>query len=507
MLGFAGMVLGQFMAVLDIQIVASSLAQIQAGIGASADEIAWVQTSYLLAEVVIMPLTAYMTRLWGTQSTFQWCCGLFILTSILAGFSTSFEMMIATRALQGLAAGGMIPTVFATAFTAFPPEKRLGANITMGMIVTLAPMIGPTLGGHLTDWLSWRWLFFLNLGPGLLAMFLVGRWGNFDSGDPSLKKGVDWWGLIAMTIALISIQLVLEEGAENSWFAEDYITFLTVIGVLTGGFFIWRQLAYHQPLINLRPFGNRNFSIGVTMNLVAGMALFGGVFIVPLYLAQVRGFSASETGITMLTGGAAMFLTSPLMRILMRFIEIRLAVFLGFALSAYAIGLGAHISDEWGFWEFAALQGLRGIGAMIAMIGAQQITISTLRADQMKDASAIVNLTRNIGGAVGLAMVSTVLTVKHRVHLSELSASVSQASYASQQMLAAFTQRMTERGVFDPEAAAAKALNGLIQRDAAVLSFGDAFAALAIASGVAGLLVFLASPAPKLPAKPAAGAH
>lgn len=510
LLGFSGMVLGQFMAILDIQIVAASLAQIQAGIGASADEIAWVQTSYLLAEVVIMPLTAYMTRLWGTRPTFLVCCVAFIVTSIMAGFSTSIEMMIVTRTLQGLAAGAMIPAVFATAFTAFPVEKRMTANLIVGLIVTLAPTIGPTLGGHLTDWFSWRWLFFINIFPGLLVLYLVGAFGDFDKGDPSLKKGVDWWGLIAMSISLVAIQLVLEEGAENSWFAEDYILWLTVLGVITGGFFIWRQLTYWQPIVNLRPFADRNFSIGIIMTLVSGMSLFGGTFIIPLYLAQIRQYSAAEVGTTMLTSGIAMFVAGPVTRQVLRVIDLRIAIFGGFMLCAYAIGLGAHITDQWGFWEFALLQALRGVGVMIAMIAAQQVTVSTLRPDQMKDASAIVNLMRNVGGAVGLAILSTVLTVKTRVHLTELSAGVSQANYASQQMLTAFVARMTERGMADPEAAARKALNGLIMRDASVMAFADAFAWLAIGSAVAAVLALFVKSAKSLsvPAPPRAqGAH
>jgi MFS transporter, DHA2 family, multidrug resistance protein len=491
LLGFLGMAIGQFMAILDIQIVAASLSQIQAGIGASADEIAWVQTSYLLAEVVIMPLTAYMTRLWGTQKTFLTCCTLFMGTSVLAGLSTSIEMMIVTRSLQGLTAGAMIPVVFAVAFTAFPVEKRMTANIAMGLIVTLAPTIGPTLGGHLTEALSWRWLFFVNVVPGALSLYLVARWGDFDKGDPSLKRGVDWWGLIAMTIALISIQLVLEEGAEHSWFADDGILWLTVLGVLTLGVFIWRQLTYWQPLINLRLFTDRNFSLGIAMNLVMGVSLYGGTFVLPLYLAQIRQYSAAEVGTTMLTSGLAMFAMAPVTRPLLRYINDRWAIFGGFVLTAYAMSLGAHLNDQWGFWEFAALQAIRGAGSIVAMAAAQQVTVSTLQPSQMKDASAMVNLARNVGGAVGLAAVSTILTVNSRMHLSTLSAAVSQASYESQQMLAMFTARMAERGLANPDAAARKAFQGLLTRDAAVMAFADAFMWLAIAAAFAAGLALL----------------
>ena len=208
LLGFAGMVIGQFMAILDIQIVAASLPQIQAGVGASADEISWIQTAYLIPEVVMIPLSGFLSRLWGTQRLFLASCAGFVLMSVATGLSSSIDTMILFRAIQGFVGGAMIPTVFAVAFTAFPPDKRVTASVVMGLIVTLAPTVGPTLGGHLTEWLSWRWLFFINVGPGLIVLFLVGRYGAFDKGDPSLAKGFDWWGLALMATFLMSMQFV-----------------------------------------------------------------------------------------------------------------------------------------------------------------------------------------------------------------------------------------------------------------------------------------------------------
>ena len=216
LLGFAGMVIGQFMAILDIQIVAASLPQIQAGVGASADEISWIQTAYLIPEVVMIPLSGYLSRLWGTQKVFLISCTGFLVMSVAVGLSSSIEMMIFFRALQGVVGGAMIPTVFAVAFTAFPPEKRVTASVIMGLIVTLAPTVGPTLGGHLTEWLSWRWLFFINVAPGMLVLFLVSRYAHFDKGDPSLSKGFDWLGLGLMATFLMSLQFVLEEGARKT---------------------------------------------------------------------------------------------------------------------------------------------------------------------------------------------------------------------------------------------------------------------------------------------------
>ncbi|RZJ88809.1 MAG: DHA2 family efflux MFS transporter permease subunit, partial [Brevundimonas sp.] len=262
LLGFAGMVIGQFMAILDIQIVAASLPQIQAGVGASADEISWIQTAYLIPEVVMIPLSGYLSRLWGTQRVFLISCAGFILMSVATGLSSSIDTMIFFRAIQGFVGGAMIPTVFAVAFTAFPPDKRVTASVVMGLIVTLAPTVGPTLGGHLTEWLSWRWLFFINVAPGILVLFLVGRYANFDKGDPSLAKGFDWFGLGLMAAFLMSMQFVLEEGSKNDWFADTNILVLAVVALVTGPAFLWRSLSYYNPIVEFRAFLNRNFAVG-----------------------------------------------------------------------------------------------------------------------------------------------------------------------------------------------------------------------------------------------------
>jgi DHA2 family multidrug resistance protein len=505
-LGFGGMILGQFMAMLDIQIVASSLVQIQAGIGATNDEISWVQTIYLLAEVLIMPLTAYLTKMWGTRMFYVVASLAFMATSVATGLSSSVDMMIFTRALQGLAAGAMIPPIFATAMTIFPPEKRTTANVVVGSIVTLAPTIGPTLGGHLTELLSWRWLFFINVPVGLVVVFLVSRYANFDKGDPKLAKGIDWTGLGLMAVFLLSLQYVLEEGARNSWFQDDVILWLSVTAVLAGVAFIWRQLTYRQPIVSLKPFGDKNFTLGILMVFVSGMSLFGGTFLLPLFLGQIRGYSSAQVGTTMLVSGLTMFLCAPSIGGLVRRSDARFCLVLGFALIAWSIGLGARITDQWGFGEFMTLQIVRGIGSMIALIASQQMTVSTLPVSQMKDASGLLNLVRNVAGAIGLAALATILTNQTAYHMADLTSAVSVANPASQGMLDGLTQMMGESGLANPEGAAHKAMWFLMRKQAATLSFGDAFLFLSLACWGAVGLAFFASKSANLAAPPA-GAH
>ncbi len=493
-LGFGGMAIGQFMAILDIQIVAASLPQIQAGVEASADQVSWIQTAYLIPEVVMIPLSAYLARLWGTQKVFMASCSGFLIMSVLAGCSTNIDMMIACRALQGFVGGAMVPTVFATAFSAFPPERRVTANVVTGMIVTLAPTIGPSLGGHLTDWLNWRWLFFINVVPGLLSLFLVARWGNFDKGDQRLAHNFDWFGLAMMAVFLISMQYVVEEGAKDNWFEDDTILWLTVLAVVTGAVFIWRQLSYFQPIIQLRAFADRNFSLGILMAATSGLALYGGTFLMPLYLGRVRGFSAAEVGTTMLVSGAAMFITGPLAGRWVRAMDPRVPIIVGYGMVAWGMWLGHAVNGEWGFVEFAAVQAFRGVGVMVAMIASTQLTMSTLPMHLIKDASGLLNLARNTAGAVGMAIIASNLTTQAAVHMNDITSRIDRSSIEGQAMMSGLTHRFAQLGLADPESAAYKAMHYMIGQKAQILAFGDAFAFMAVCAALAALLALLARP-------------
>ena len=493
-LGFGGMAIGQFMAILDIQIVAASLPQIQAGVEASADQISWIQTAYLIPEVVMIPLSAYLARLWGTQRVFMFSCGGFLIMSVVAGCSTNIDMMIISRALQGFVGGAMVPTVFATAFSAFPPERRVTANVVTGMIVTLAPTVGPTLGGHLTDWLNWRWLFFVNIGPGLLSLFLVGRYGNFDKGDRRLAQNFDWYGLVVMAIFLMSMQYVVEEGAKDNWFSDTTILWLTVLATVTGVMFVWRQLTYFQPIIQLKAMADRNFSLGLIMGATSGLSLYGGTFLLPLYLGRIRHFSAAEVGTTMLVSGLAMFITGPLAGRWVRQVDPRIPIIVGYGMVAWGMWLGHAVTDQWGFVEFAAVQAFRGVGVMVAMIASTQMTMSSLPQHLIKDASGLLNLSRNTAGAIGMAIIASNLSTQTAVHMNDMVSAMDRSSLEGQAMLAGLTARFQQLGVADPQGAAFKAMHYMIGQKAQVLAFGDAFAFMAVCAAVAALLSLLVRP-------------
>jgi DHA2 family multidrug resistance protein len=493
-LGFGGMVIGQFMAFLDIQIVAASLPQIQSGIGATADEISWVQTAYIIPEVVMIPLAAYLSRWWGTQKVFLLSCFGFTAASILVGFAQSIEMMIISRALQGFLGGAMIPTVFATAFTAFPVEKRLMASTIIGMVVTMAPTLGPSVGGWITDTLDWRWLFFVNIAPGIVSLALVWRYADFDRGDPELAKGFDWIGLATMAAFLMSLQYVFEEGPGERWFDSEIIVYLSVLALFAGVAFVWRSTSYRNPIIDFGIYRNRNFLVGSSFTFVMGVNLFGVSFLLPLFLGRVAGLSAGEIGITMGVSGLGMFLAGPLAQRLARVVDLRVLICGGMAMASLGLWDAHALTSEWGFHEFALVQLLRSVGTMVAMVASQQLTMGTLAPQYVKNGSGLLNLKRNVGGAFGLALLSSIVGEGSRGRMTEMTARMSQADPQAQAMLNNLIQRMTEMGVADPEGAARKAFWFMVERQALTIEFGRAFAVLAVLTIVTGLIGLLAQP-------------
>src|SRR4051794_1766196 len=289
---FLFMVFGMFMAILDIQIVSASLAEIQAGLSASSDEISWVQTSYLIAEVIMIPLSGTLSRVLSTRWMFVISSAGFTLMSVMCAFSSSINEMIVWRALQGFIGGGMIPTVFASAFTIFPREKQSIVSPIIGLVATLAPTIGPTIGGYLTDLFSWHWLFMINIVPGIIVTVLTWFLIDFDEPDLSLLENFDWTGLFSMALFLGALEYVLEEGPTKNWFDEDLIIYGAVASAIGALIFFWRAFTAKNPIVDLTTFNNRNFWTGCLLSFVLGIGLYGLTYLYPVYLARVRGYSA-----------------------------------------------------------------------------------------------------------------------------------------------------------------------------------------------------------------------
>ncbi|MFY8102081.1 MAG: DHA2 family efflux MFS transporter permease subunit, partial [Allorhizobium sp.] len=401
---FLAMVFGMFMSILDIQIVSASLAEIQAGLGAGSDEIAWVQTSYLIAEVIMIPLSGVLARIVSTRVLFTFCAAGFTLASALCATATNIEQMIVYRAIQGFIGGGMIPSVFAAAFTIFPPSKRNIVSPMVGLVATLAPTIGPTIGGYLSHAMSWHWLFLINVVPGILVAAAAWSLIDFDKPDLKLLKKFDWWGLASMAVFLGTMEFVLEEGNNKDWFNDHHIVMGTVAMVIGGAIFFWRVFKVELPVVDLRAFSNANFAFGSLFSFVMGVGLYGLTYLYPLYLGRIRGYDSLMIGETMFVSGAAMFFTAPVAGALSNKLDPRVMMigFSGFALGTY---LMTGITADWDFYELLVPQILRGCSLMLCMVPINNLALGTLPPDRIKNASGLFNLTRNLGGAVGLAII------------------------------------------------------------------------------------------------------
>lgn len=479
LIAFLAMVVGMFMAILDIQIVSASLAEIQAGLSAGSDEIGWVQTSYLIAEVIMIPLSGTLARIVSTRVLFSVAAAGFTAASALAATATNIEQMIVYRAIQGFIGGGMIPSVFAAAFTIFPPSKRNVVSPIIGLIATLAPTIGPTVGGYLSHAFSWHWLFLVNVIPGIIVATLTWILIDFDEPELELMKKFDWWGLLSMAIFLGSLEYVLEEGNANDWFNDEHIVIGAVATGLGAVVFFYRTFTVEFPVVDLRAFANRNFSFGSLFSFVMGIGLYGLTYLYPLYLGRIRGYDSLMIGETMFVSGLAMFLTAPVAGFLAGRLDLRLLMGIGFAGFAAGTWMMSHLTGDWDFWELLVPQILRGCSLMLCMVPINNIALGTLPPARIRNASGLFNLTRNLGGAVGLAIINTILTQRQDFHYARLAEHVQWGNREAVEPLANMTSSFDAYGL-EGATAALKQLAATVQQQAMILSFGDIFLLLTV---------------------------
>jgi len=494
LMAFLIMVFGMFMSILDIQIVSASLTDIQAGLSASATEVSWVQTAYLIAEVIAIPLSGFLSRALGTRLLFTISAAGFTMASFLCGFASSIEQMIVWRAIQGFLGAGMIPTVFASAYTVFPRSKFYIVGPIIGLVATLAPTIGPTVGGYITDALSWHWLFFINVIPGVGIIIGVWTLVDFDEPNFALLDHFDWFGLIAMAGFLGSLEYVLEEGPQYEWLQDNSVAVCAAVCSVSAIAFFYRVLTADEPIVDLRAFTNRNFGVGCLISFCVGIGLYGLTYMYPRYLAEVRGYSALMIGETMFVSGATMFLMAPIVGRMMLKIDMRYIIAFGlvvFALGSYQMTSMTHDYD---FYELLMPQILRGIGMMCAMVPTNNIALGTLSPDRVKNASGLFNLTRNLGGAVGLAIINEVLNDRTDLHISRLQERVTWGNTTATETLNMLTQRL--QGMGDASLMALKELSQIVHRQAVVMGYSDAFFMLtAFYVGLSLLVMLLKKPA------------
>jgi DHA2 family multidrug resistance protein len=496
LLAFLAMIFGMFMAILDIQIVSASLAEIQAGLAASADEIAYVQTSYLIAEVIMIPLSGFLSRIVSTRWMFSASAVGFTLSSILCGTATSIEEMVVYRALQGFLGGGMIPTTFAASYAMFSPVQRQRIMPLMGVVVPLAPTIGPTVGGWLTDLFSWHWLFYVNVVPGILVAIAGATLIDHDRPNWALFRKFDWWGLVFMALFLGSLEYVLEEGPLRDWFDSDIVVGFALVSAIAGTAFFARVLLAEEPIVDLRTFANGNFALGSMFSLAMGVGLFGMTYLFPLYLSRVRGYTPLMIGETMFVTGICMLLTAPIANRLVAILDPRWMLVFGFGGFALSTWQMASLTRVWGFDELLLPQICRGCSLMFCMIPINNLALGTLPLDRLKNAAGLYNLMRNLGGALGLALINTMLGTRSDHHFARLRDSVSWSRETATESVARLGARFAERGA-EAEMIAIRRLTELARREALVMSFADLFLVLTLVfAALIALILLMERPVP-----------
>jgi len=416
LLGFFSMVLGMFMAILDIQIVASSLPEIQAGVSASVDEVTWVQTAYLVAEVVMIPLSGWLARVTSSRWLFAASAAGFTVTSFACAFAWDITSLIVFRAIQGFVGGAMIPTVFAANYKLLPPGQRMMGTVVIGLTATVAPAIGPTVGGWITEMASWHWLFLVNIVPGILITIAVPLLVDFDRPNLRLLGHIDLLGILLVATFLGPLEYVLDEGPREDWFADDSILIFAIVSGVSAVLLIWRELVAEHPVVELRIFLNRNFLFGCILVFIVGMALYGQTFILPQVLSQIRGFNSLQIGHVMFVTGAAMFCTAPLAGRVSHGVDPRIPLFFGFLLVAIGLWLNSQMTSEVGFDQLLAPQIVRGCGLMLCIVPITTVALGTLEHDLVNAGSSLFNVFRNMGGAVGLSAINTQWDGRYDLH-------------------------------------------------------------------------------------------
>jgi DHA2 family multidrug resistance protein len=494
LVAFLAMCFGMFMAFLDIQVVSASLAEIQAGLAASSDEITWVQTSYLVAEVVAIPLSGFLSRALGTRIMFATAAAGFTLASLMCGFTSSMNEMIFWRAVQGFIGGGMVPTVFASAYIIFPRSRMNVVVPLIGLVATLAPTIGPTVGGYLTDALSWHWLFFINVVPGIIVTIAALTLIDFDRPDFKLFETFDWIGLIFMALFLGALEYVLEDGPRYDWLDDSTVALMAVISGVSAVLFLIRVLTARNPIVDLHAFLDRNFAVGSIFSFVLGIGLYGLTYLYPVYLGEIRGYDALMIGKVMFVSGISMFLTAPVVGRMATTFDPRIMLAAGFLIFALSNWELTAITTDWDFWQVFLPQVLRGIGLMFAIVPITNLALGTLPPERLKNASGLYNLTRNLGGAVGLAALNTVLDNRMDLHFARLHEVITWSRQPVMEALQGMAARMPGS---DAHTMALKQLFMLVHQQGVVMAFADVFLLLALLFAVfAPLAIMLRRPAP-----------
>ena len=497
-LAVIGATLGAFMAVLNIQIVNASLADIQGGIGAGIDDGGWISTSYLIAEIVVIPLSGWLAQVFSVRFYLLTNAFLFLVFSAACALAQDLPQMIVLRAIQGFTGGVLIPLAFTLIITLLPKAKQPIGMALFAISATFAPAIGPTIGGYLTENFGWQYIFYVNVVPGAVMIGMLYFSLEASPMKLSLLRDGDWPGIVTMAIGLAALQTVLEEGNKDDWFGSPFIVRFANIAAVALPLFVAIELTAKKPLLNLRILFRRNFGFGVLANFLLGVALYGSVYILPVYLSRIQGYNSEQIGMVLAWTGLPQLLLIPLVPRLMKRIDPRILIGVGFALFSASNFMNIYMTNDYAADQLLWPNIVRAIGQAIMFAPLSAVATAGIEPENAGSASALFNMMRNLGGAIGIAGLQTLLTKREQYHSNVLSQSVSVFEQSTRARLDQLTQYFINHGVIDHVDAAHRAyvaLGKVIQKQAFILGFSDTFFTLGVALIVALLAgLFLKKP-------------
>jgi DHA2 family multidrug resistance protein len=490
-----GATLGAFMAVLNIQIVNASLADIQGGIGAGIDDGGWISTSYLIAEIVVIPLSGWLAQVFSIRIYLLTNALLFLVFSAACALAHDLTQMIVLRAIQGFTGGVLIPLAFTLIITLLPKAKQPIGLAMFAISATFAPAIGPTIGGYLTENWGWQYIFYANIAPGAIMIGMLYFSLEAKPMRLSLLREGDWIGIVTMAIGLSALQTVLEEGNKDDWFGSPFIVRFAIIAAIALPLFVFVELISKKPLLNLRILFRRNFGFGVLANFLLGVALYGSVYILPVYLSRIQGYNSEQIGMVLAWTGLPQLVLIPLVPRLIKRVDPRIVIGVGFALFAASNFMNIYMTNDYATDQLFWPNVVRAIGQALVLTPLSVVATAGIEPENADTASALFNMMRNLGGAIGIATLQTLLTKREQYHSNILTQSVSLFEEATRSRIEQLTQYFVNHGVIDRVDAVHRAyvaVGHIVQKQAFILAFSDTFYALGAAliiALLAGLLL------------------
>jgi DHA2 family multidrug resistance protein len=480
---------GTFMEVLDTTVVNVSLPHVAGSMSATTDEATWALTSYLVANAIILPITGWLANHFGRKRLLMASISGFTVASFFCGFAPNLPVLILFRVIQGAAGGALQPLSQAVLLEAFPPEQHGKAMGFWGLGIVVAPILGPVLGGWLTDNYSWRWVFYINIPIGV-ASFLMTRMFVFD--PPYIKRstaGVDYWGIGMLAVGIGALQVMLDKGQQEDWFSSNLITALLAIAVVTLAVFVVRELRVKAPVVDLRIFHNRTYSTGTLLMTALGFCLYGSLVLLPLWLQTLLGYPALQAGIAMAPRGIGSFVAMPVIGSLLGRFDARKFLAAGLLLAGGTMIQFSRLDLNAGYWDFFWPQFVQGLSLGMMFVPLTTISMGPIPKEKMGNATSIFNLLRNVGGSVGIAISTTLVARYTQTNTNSLVSHVTPFDPKTQALIGSIKQALIARGspAYHAATQSYAAVYGMVERQATILAFLDVFRVL-------GVIFFLLAP-------------